>query len=1109
MSMRALARVALLLCFIGLVGGPRVYAQSPTGAELGALYNRAAAYFRAKDYARALSSCEEWAQAIEKAEAAKGKARDRTAEALGHVAWYALFAKQPQKALKAAERALKLMPGKLWLETNRAHALLFLGRPSEAIEAYIDHKGWFDRDRGAWEDLILKDFTEFRARGLNSSIFNAVEKALADPADGPTASNEAALSLLRERKYSEARPLFEYYVAAMKARHGENAPEYATALNNLALLFQATNRLAEAEPLLRRALAIDEKSLGPDDSGVATDLNNLAALLQDTNRLAEAEPLCRRALAIDEKSLGPDHPDVARALNILAELLRDTNRLAEAEPLLRRALTIWEKSLGPDHPDVAKALNNLALLLEHRNRLAEAEPLYRRALAIDEKNFGPDHPDVAKQLNNLAVLLQDTNRRPEAEPLFRRALAIAEKSYGPDHPNTANILDGLAVLLQDTNRLAEAERFYRRALAIREKSFGPDHPGVALALNQLARLLEIRGDWAGAAPLLQRAKKAMITGGVGVGGSGELTKAVLTQNTWKLRAFVRTLHRAAQENPSYLEEGFELAQWALQNEAAEALSSMAARFTQGGGDLAKLVREEQDLQRNRLITLRELDAAAGKADASAAEAARAAIAAAEKKLEDVKAALRQKFPDYADLAAPKPLTLTDARALLGEGQALILYLDVRQFGSLPEETLVFALTNKDARWQSLPFGTRALKERVTALRCGLDSSSWRLGEESRGDCKRLLGTEATEEELPPFDATAAHSLYRSLFDGIEDLVKDKSLLVVPSGALTQMPFEALIVQAPAENLPRFEAYKAASWLGQRHAITVLPSVASLKALAAAKGSTARDPFLGFGNPLLDGVSGVDRRAWAKQSCERPAARQKMRVASYGAGLSSILRGGEVNVEELRHQPPLPETTDELCDAAKTLGVPDAELNRAVYLGERATVSQVKALSKSGDLAQARVVHFATHGLLAGETAFFAKNKAEPALLFTPPAQASADDNGLLTASEAAQLDLNADWVVMSACNTAAGSREGAEALSGLARAFFYAGARSLLVSHWEVDSDAAVAITTGAMNAMKAEPKAGRAEALRRSISALIAKGGRYAHPSMWAPFVLVGNGAL
>jgi CHAT domain-containing protein len=209
---------------------------------------------------------------------------------------------------------------------------------------------------------------------------------------------------------------------------------------------------------------------------------------------------------------------------------------------------------------------------------------------------------------------------------------------------------------------------------------------------------------------------------------------------------------------------------------------------------------------------------------------------------------------------------------------------------------------------------------------------------------------------------------------------------------------------------------------------------------------------------------------------------------------------------LRHQPPLPETADELCEVAKTLGVPEAGLDRAVYLGEQATVSRVKELSKTGELIKARVVHFATHGLLAGETAAFAKNKAEPALLLTPPAadKASEEDNGLLTASEVAQLDLNADWVIMSACNTAAGSSEGAEALSGLARAFFYAGARSLLVSHWRVRSDAGVAITTGAMNAMKAVPTIGRAEALQLSISALIAKGH---HPSVWAPFVLVGNG--
>ena len=238
--------------------------------------------------------------------------------------------------------------------------------------------------------------------------------------------------------------------------------------------------------------------------------------------------------------------------------------------------------------------------------------------------------------------------------------------------------------------------------------------------------------------------------------------------------------------------------------------------------------------------------------------------------------------------------------------------------------------------------------------------------------------------------------------------------------------------------------------------------------------------------------------------------KRSRIAGRAAEIYRLFRGGQVDVEKLRHQPPLPETADELCQTAKALGVPERKLNNAVYLGERANVTQVKTLSRSGELAGARVIHFATHGLLAGQTAMFAVNKAEPALLLTPPYadKASEEDNGLLTASEVAQLNLNADWVIMSACNTAAGSNEGAEALTGLARAFFYAGARSLLVSHWEVDSDAAVAITTGAVNAMKAEPNIGRAEALRRSIIVLLGRGGRYTHPSVWAPFVLVGSGA-
>jgi CHAT domain-containing protein len=139
---------------------------------------------------------------------------------------------------------------------------------------------------------------------------------------------------------------------------------------------------------------------------------------------------------------------------------------------------------------------------------------------------------------------------------------------------------------------------------------------------------------------------------------------------------------------------------------------------------------------------------------------------------------------------------------------------------------------------------------------------------------------------------------------------------------------------------------------------------------------------------------------------------------------------------------------------------------------------------------------------------FAANHAEPALLLTPPETASDEDDGLLTASEVATLKLNADWVVLSACNTAAGNSIGGDALSGLARAFFYAGARALLVSHWYVDSKATVALITKSFDALKADPKIGRAEALRRAMASLVAARGWTAHPSAWAPFVVVGEGA-
>jgi CHAT domain-containing protein len=164
--------------------------------------------------------------------------------------------------------------------------------------------------------------------------------------------------------------------------------------------------------------------------------------------------------------------------------------------------------------------------------------------------------------------------------------------------------------------------------------------------------------------------------------------------------------------------------------------------------------------------------------------------------------------------------------------------------------------------------------------------------------------------------------------------------------------------------------------------------------------------------------------------------------------------------------------------------------------------------KGLDLSDVRIIAFATHGLMAGDF----EGISEPALVMTPPNLASELDDGLLTVSEIARLKLNADLVVLSACNTASpDGTPGAEGLSGLAKAFFFAGSRALLVSHWAVFSEAAVKLTTHMFSAIADDPEIGYAEAMRRSKLTLMkdSKKTFYAHPMFWAPFVVVGEGGV
>jgi len=279
--------LALVLVFSGVLAP--AFAQGLSEKEIKGFQDRATALYNKGRYGQALAAAEEWAKAAQKSEGKKPGAT--TATALGNVAWHALFANRSNRALSASERAMALQPDVLWIETNRAHALLFIGRTKLAIAAYIARKGETLPDNSKWDDAILKDFAEFRKRGLDRSHLRQVEEALAAAPDSPEVLNQTALKLDKAGKYAEATALAERYLAEMKSRYGEEHAKYATALDSLASRLKAQGRNADAEPLYKQALAIRERVLGPGNTFTLISVNNLAQCYQNLGRYGEAEPL--------------------------------------------------------------------------------------------------------------------------------------------------------------------------------------------------------------------------------------------------------------------------------------------------------------------------------------------------------------------------------------------------------------------------------------------------------------------------------------------------------------------------------------------------------------------------------------------------------------------------------------------------------------------------------------------------------------------------------------------------------------------------------------------------------------------------------------------------
>lgn len=889
------------------------------------------------------------------------------------------------------------------------------------------------------------------------------------------ASNLAAnLQLLGG--FDEAEQLYRAALRRALAR-GEQGRPAALAYNNLGYALGRQGRFTEARDLYAKALAI-ALHWDPEDLDLALIESNVAANLDALGRPIEAEPLYRQALAVRIAELGPADPAVATSYNNLGFNLDGQGRHADAAPAYARALEI-RAALDPQGLAAATSYNNAAHNLNRQGDHAAAAPLYAKALDIWRRVYGPAHPITAIGLSNVAVNLERQGEAAAAQPLFEQALAIREAALRPGHPDIATARLRLGHALAGQGRFDAALPLYEQGIAARRAAFGPDHPALAEALTDAAGLYLALGRTADAmaaareaADIVRRRRLGRI-GDARDGDTADASRfdplagafAMLVRAAWARAAAVPG------EVGGLREEAFLAAQDLSISAAARSMARTAARTAAGEGPLGGLVRQQQQLSDRAA----ELDArllrqlVAG--DSARIGETRGRMAATAADLAEVDRRLARDFPDYARLIGAQSLSLAAAQERLGRADGLLLVV------AAGDDLYSFALGPERAAWSRREGGVAPVAATVGRLRCQVDPKA--CGDRSPG--------------WPLFDRSAAFSLYRDLVLPVEPALGGaQALFVVTGGALAELPLGLLPTAAPEPGDKGGDpaALQRTPWLADRYAITTLPAVAVLRAAMPRSADTAAPRFVGYGAPVFLGPAGAERKFDDFLRIPQPVDRA-------GQGLA--------DPSQLRALSPLPGTETELKAMAATLmGQPEA-----LHLGAAATEGSIRTDRALGG---ARIIAFATHGILPSEI----DGLREPGLAFTPPETGTPDDDGLLAASEVTGMRLSADWVILSACNTATGDgTPGADSLSSLARAFLYAGAGSLLASRWRVADDATAALTVETLVARNAGLS--RAKALQRAMR--VVRTGRradgapltgwspaWAHPAAWAPFTVIGS---
>ncbi|MDA7783653.1 CHAT domain-containing protein [Candidatus Pelagibacter sp.] len=339
--------------------------------------------------------------------------------------------------------------------------------------------------------------------------------------------------------------------------------------------------------------------------------------------------------------------------------------------------------------------------------------------------------------------------------------------------------------------------------------------------------------------------------------------------------------------------------------------------------------------------------------------------------------------------------------------------------------------------------------------------------------QQILNTVKVDDnnKLKKFNFDSSNKLYNIVFKPIESLIKNKNdLIIIPHKELMSLPFE-ILTKDKIKQSNKID-YQKVNWMGKKYSMSYYPSIYSFYNLQKMKSKNNKNSFVGFGDPEF-------------------SSKKDIKLASKTDYSNLTMSRGIANADEIRRLSELPETSDELEFIAKIF-----KGKSKLYLRKDFDEEKIKSL----DLSNYKYISFATHAIVADQI----NNISEPGIILTPPKKSTEINDGILTVSEIEKLNLNSDIVILSACNTA--SEDGspnAEGLSGLTSAFFQAGTKSMMVTHWDVETNSAVTLTTGTFDKMKELKNLSKA---MHKTKIEMMNDPKTSHPLFWAPFVLIGN---